>query len=80
MISPSMMLMSGTMPPSGVRLSCMLFTAPQEASVVTVVKSAEFAMPKRTSLPSILPPDCSSLGRLIDAKAGECGLPLPSAQ
>jgi hypothetical protein len=32
-------------------------TAPQEASVVTVVKSAEAAGPKRTSLPSMLPSD-----------------------
>ena len=50
-----MMLTSGTSPPSGVKLSCMAFTAPQEASVVTVAKRAELAMPKRTSLPSMLP-------------------------
>ena len=34
----------------------MLFTAPQEASVVTVANRAELAIPKRTSLPSMLPP------------------------
>ncbi len=55
MISPSMMLTIGTMPPSGIRLSCMVLTAPQEASVVIVANSAELAMPKRTSLPSMLP-------------------------
>ena len=49
------MFTSGTRPPSGVKLSCMAFTAPQEASVVTVAKSAEAAMPKRVSLPSMLP-------------------------
>ena len=54
--SPSMMLTSGTMPPSGVNESCILLTAPQLASVVTVAKSAELAMPKRASLPSMLPP------------------------
>ncbi len=45
-----MMLNSGTRPPSGVKLSCMLFTAPQLASVVTVANSAELAMPKRVFL------------------------------
>ena len=48
--SPVWMLNSGTSPPRGVKLSCMELTAPQEASVVIVAK-----MPKRTSLPSILP-------------------------
>ncbi len=54
--SPSMMLTSGTRPPSGVNESCMPLTAPQLASVVTVANSAELAMPNRTSLPSMLPP------------------------
>ena len=39
----------------------MELTAPQLASVVIVAKSAELAMPKRISLPSMLPPDCSQL-------------------
>ena len=34
MTSPSRMLTSGTIPPSGVKLSCMELTAPHEASVV----------------------------------------------
>ena len=49
------MLKSGTNPPMGVKLSCMALTAPQEASVVTVANSAESKMPKRVSLPSMLP-------------------------
>ena len=56
-----MMLISGTIPPSGVNESCMPFTAPQLASVVVVAKSAVDAMPKRTSLPSMLPPGCMAL-------------------
>ena len=52
-----LMLISGTMPPSGVKVSCMVLTAPQEASVViTANRAPTLAMPKRTSLPSILPP------------------------
>src|SRR5437764_1156716 len=70
MISPSMMLTIGTAPASGSRLSCMLFTAPQDASVVAVVKSMDCAMPKRTSLPSMLPPDCSPLGAFERRRIG----------
>ena len=54
--SPSMMLVSGTRPPSGVNESCQPLIAPQLASVVTVANSAELAMPKRHSFPSMLPP------------------------
>ena len=61
--SLSIMLIIGTMPPSGVNESCMLLTAPQLVSVVTVAQSAELAMPKRTSLPSMLPPAWSTLAR-----------------
>src|SRR5579885_3439763 len=49
------------MPPRGVNESCHPFTAPQLASVVTVAKSAEPAIPKRTSLPSMFPPGCVAL-------------------
>ncbi len=49
------MLISGIMPPSGMKLSCMALTAPHEAAVVITANSAERAMPKRTSLPSMLP-------------------------
>ncbi len=40
----------------------MELTAPQEASVVTVAKSTESPIPKRTSLPSMLPPVPPALG------------------
>ena len=53
-------------PSQGINESCIEFTAPQLASVVTVAKSAELAMPKRTSLPSMLPPACEALYMLID--------------
>ena len=56
--SLSMMLTSGTMPPSGVKESCQPLMAPQLASVVTVANRAELAIPKRVSLPSMLPPAC----------------------
>jgi len=54
-ISPSWMFEQRTSPPSAVKESCMEFTAPQEASVVIVANNAELKMPKRTSLPSMLP-------------------------
>src|SRR5215510_4312269 len=47
--SPSMMLTSGTRPPSGVNESCQLLIAPQLASVVTVANSAEFTSQKRVA-------------------------------
>ena len=40
----------------------MELTEPFEAAVVAVAQSAELAMPKRTSLPSMLPPGCSAAG------------------
>jgi hypothetical protein len=36
-------------------------TAPHETAVVIVAKRPVFAMPKRTSFPSMLPPDWSAL-------------------
>ena len=53
--SPSIISTIGTAPPSAVKLSCIAFTAPQLAAVVTAANSAEALMPKRTSLPSRLP-------------------------
>ena len=58
--SPSCIRNIGTMPPSGVYESCMELTEPLDAAVVAVAHSAEFAMPKRASLPSMLPPGCMS--------------------
>jgi len=59
--SPIMRLMSTIMPPSGVSESCMVLTAPQLASVVMVEKSEDWETPKRTSLPSMLPPGAVKL-------------------
>ena len=56
----------------------MELTAPQLASVVTVANSAELAMPKRTSLPSMLPPGCSALGPLVGRQQRVAGAPRPS--
>ena len=61
MTSPSWISHIGTSPPSGVKESCIALTEPFEAAVVAVAQSAELAMPKRTSLPSMLPPDWSAL-------------------
>src|SRR5260370_10476069 len=76
--SPNMMLISGTIPPRGVNESCWLFTAPQLSSVVTLPKKAEFAIPNRTSFPSILPPECNALAFWFTAASK--GFPRASAQ
>jgi hypothetical protein len=55
------MINSGIIPPSGVNESCIESTAPVEVAVVATANSAERATPKRTSLPSILPPGFISL-------------------
>ncbi len=65
--SPSWIRNNGTNPPIGIMESCMLFTAPLEVPVVAEAKRAEAAMPKRASLPSMLPPACSGARGLIDA-------------
>ena len=44
----------------------MELTEPLEAAVVAVAQRAELAMPKRTSLPSMLPPGLEAAGGLID--------------
>ena len=59
--SPSCIITMGTMPPRGVKESCMAFTAPHDAAVVITANRLEALMPKRVSLPSMLPPDCSVL-------------------
>ena len=50
-------LANGTAPPIPVKDSSALLTAPQEVTVVTTSNSAEPAIPKRCSLPSMLPPE-----------------------
>src|SRR5437588_5149409 len=78
MTSLSMMLTSGTMPPRGVKESCHPLIAPQLASVVAVAHNAVLAIPKRTSLPSMLPPDCIDVERW--STPANRGLPFASAQ
>ena len=53
---------------------------PFEASVVALAQMVELAMPKRTSLPSILPPLCSSLGAWSMCIAASLALGCVSAQ
>ncbi|CJQ26748.1 Uncharacterised protein [Streptococcus pneumoniae] len=50
---------SGTNPPIGVNVSCIVFTAPVSAAVVTVAYSEENTVPNLTSFPSVLPCTCS---------------------
>ena len=64
---------SGVIPPSGVSVSCMLLTDPVVAAVVTVVNREDWAIPNRTSLPSMLPCEASMPSWL------NAGLPLDSA-
>jgi len=65
----------GISPPSGVSESCIVLTAPQEASVVMVVKRAELKMPNGFPCP----PYCH---RRIDAESGDVriagGLEMPA--
>ena len=53
----------------------MALTAPQEASVVMVANSAELKMPKRTSLPSMLPSGSGHAERLVNWIARCLGRP-----
>jgi len=58
--SPSCISHIGTMPPSGVNESCIALTEPFDAAVVAVAHNVELTMPKRVSLPSMLPPACTA--------------------
>src|SRR6185436_12025956 len=78
--SPSSMFASGTRPPIGVKESCQPLIAPQLASVVTVAERAVLAMPNRTSLPSMLPPDDPALTVWVAPAVVNNGLPRASAQ
>ena len=70
----SIICSSGIIPPSGVRVSCMLLTVPVVKEVVVVVNIADCAMPKRTTLPSMLPMDW------LSPASASAGLPCISAQ
>ena len=78
--SPSIMWTIGHIPPIGVKLSCMQLTEPFDVPVVDAAHSPHVAGPKRTSLPSMLPPTSSRRRALVDAerRSGR-GLPEPSA-
>ena len=69
----------GTSPPSGVNESCMELTDPFDAAVVAVAQSAELAMPKRVSLPSMLPPGCIAEAAWSTPSASKRGFPACSA-
>ena len=58
----------------------MEFTAPQEASVVTVANRVEAEIPKRVSLPSMLPPGWSAVAAVITPSFATFGLPFASCQ
>lgn len=64
----------------------MPFTAPQEALAVMVAKSEVAEMPKRASLPSMLPPGWSRLAAISSPTGLRAGLaccskwPTPTAQ
>ena len=77
--SPNCIITSSTRPPSGVYESCIELTEPLEAAVVAVAQNAELAMPKRTSLPSMLPPGWSAPGAWSTPSAASLGLPADSA-
>ncbi|MNV55383.1 hypothetical protein D3C71_1476130 [compost metagenome] len=54
--------------------SCMPFTAPQDAAVVMMAKSEVAAMPKRDSLPSMLPPGVNADSALSAPACAAMGL------
>ena len=72
-------MFSIAMPPaSGVRLSWEEFTAPHEAAVVALTKIALWAIPKRTSLPSMLPPELPAVCAWFAPARVRFGLPARS--
>ena len=79
MTSPSCISHIGTSPPSGVKESCIELTEPFDADVVAVAHSAELTMPKRASLPSMLPPGCVTLAAWSTPRPASTGLPRLSA-
>ena len=72
-------LANGTAPPMPVKDSIALFTAPHEVTVVTTSNSAEPAIPKRCSLPSMLPPPEPAIACVCRPAACWAGEPWASA-
>ena len=69
--SPSIMWLSATPPPSGVKLSCIELTEPFDVPVVDAAHRPDAAGPKRISLPSMFPPDWVGGDRLVGAEVVE---------
>ena len=67
------------MPASGMNESCIELTEPFDAEVVATAHSAELATPKRTSLPSMLPPGLVALATWSTPSLVSTGLPGASA-
>ena len=73
------MLAIGTRPPMPVSESRAPLTAPQEVTVVTAVHNDVSAIPKRCSLPSMLPPVEPSKAAVASPAWCCAGLPCCSA-
>src|SRR5215469_17004013 len=67
------------MPPRGVKLSWLLSTAPSPEPVETAANSALRIGPKRTSLPSMLPPAATLVRACETPTAARAGLPACSS-
>src|ERR1019366_7481419 len=80
MTSPSFINTRGTSPPIGVYESCIEQTDPLEVAVTEVAHMAEEAIPKRTSLPSMLPPGCSGEAICVMPIFVKAGLPACSEE
>ena len=61
--------------PAACSESCMALTEPLEAAVVAVAQSAELAMPKRVSFPSMFPPACSGPAGVSSPSPARTGVP-----
>ncbi len=72
--SPNCISSIGVSPPMAFSESCMPLTAPQDAAVVTVANNEVAAMPKRVSLPSMLPPGEKTLSELSAPACAAIGL------
>ena len=75
-ISPNIMWIIGPAPPSGVNESCMQFTEPFDVPVVAPAHKPHAAVPRRTSLPSMFPPDCATESDWSAPRLVSVGLPL----
>ena len=76
--SPSFMLTSGIMPPSGVKLSWPELTEPVEVPVVEAANSPDENDPNRTSLLSMFPPAWSAASDWSTPRRVSSGLPFCS--